>query len=65
MNYEAGLLLAGRYRLEDVIAVGGMYPVWLMTITAPPCRGTCSAPVMVKRSPCAANTPRATVMTLE
>ena len=28
MNYETGLLLANRYRLEDVIAVGGMGQVW-------------------------------------
>jgi serine/threonine-protein kinase len=28
VNYEAGLLLAQRYRLEDVIAVGGMGQVW-------------------------------------
>ena len=28
MNYERGLLLADRYRLEDVIAVGGMGQVW-------------------------------------
>ncbi|HEU4331601.1 MAG TPA: serine/threonine-protein kinase [Lapillicoccus sp.] len=28
MNYERGLLLANRYRLDDVIAVGGMGQVW-------------------------------------
>ncbi|HEU4998870.1 MAG TPA: serine/threonine-protein kinase [Lapillicoccus sp.] len=28
MNYERGLVLANRYRLEDVIAVGGMGQVW-------------------------------------
>jgi serine/threonine-protein kinase len=28
VNYEAGLLLAQRYRLEEVIAVGGMGQVW-------------------------------------
>jgi serine/threonine-protein kinase len=28
VNYETGLLLANRYRLEDVIAVGGMGQVW-------------------------------------
>jgi eukaryotic-like serine/threonine-protein kinase len=28
VNYERGLLLANRYRLEDLIAVGGMGQVW-------------------------------------
>jgi serine/threonine-protein kinase len=28
VNYETGLLLANRYRLEDVIAIGGMGQVW-------------------------------------
>src|SRR4026207_249667 len=33
--------------------------MWLMTITAPPVRGTCSLPVTEKRSPSAANSTRA------
>jgi hypothetical protein len=42
-----------------------MYPVWLMTMTAPPVRGTCSTPVIMNRRPCAANTTRAIPMTPE
>ena len=40
--------------------------MWLIDHDGPAgAAGTCSAPVMVKRIPCAAKTPRATVMTLE
>ena len=28
MNYEAGLVIDGRYRLEDLIATGGMGQIW-------------------------------------